>query len=124
MQSRLPSFLKPSILPTTSGTVLSFQRSRDRLGIVCPAMFAGAPFIGEGTVLNLSLDGCLMECERTVIEGTYLTLRLLLPDDARALMIELTAVRWVHAQYFGIEFLRLPVSERSRLDRFLSRHRR
>ncbi len=86
-------------------------------------MFAGAQFIGEGTVLNLSPDGCLLECERTVMEGSYLTVRLLLPDNAPALVIELTAVRWVRKQYFGMEFLRLPASERNRLDRFLSTHR-
>ncbi len=86
-------------------------------------MFAGAQFIGEGTLLNLSPDGCLLECERTVMEGSYLALRLLLPDNARALVIELTAVRWVRTHYLGIEFLRLPTPERNRLDRFLSAHR-
>lgn len=86
-------------------------------------MFAGAQFIGEGTVLNLSPDGCLLKSERTVMEGSYLTIRLLLPDNARALVIELTAVRWVRKQYFGLEFLRLPASERNRLDRFLLAYR-
>lgn len=87
-------------------------------------MFAGARFIGEGGVLNLSLDGCLLEGERTVLEGSYLTVRLLLPDNARALVVELAAVRWVRTQHFGIEFLRLPALELSRLEHFLSAHRR
>lgn len=87
-------------------------------------MFAGARFIGEGTVLNLSPHGCLLECEGTVMEGSYLTVRLLLPDNDHALVIDLAAVRWVRRHYFGIEFLRLPASERHRLDQFLTAHRR
>ena len=86
-------------------------------------MFAGARFIGEGSVLNLSLDGCLLEGERTILEGSYLTVRLLLPDNARALVVELAAVRWVRTQYFGIEFLRLPPLELSRLEHFLCAYR-
>ena len=87
-------------------------------------MFAGARFIGEGTVLNLSSTGCLLECEGTVMEGSYLAVRLLLPDNGRALIIDLAAVRWVRRHHFGVEFLRLPASERHRLDQFLAGHRR
>lgn len=87
-------------------------------------MFAGVRFIGEGTVLNLSSDGCLLEGERTVMEGSYLTVRLLLTDNARALVIDLAAVRWVRMHYVGIEFLRLPALELRRLEQFLTAHRR
>ncbi|MCS6325824.1 MAG: PilZ domain-containing protein [Nitrospira sp.] len=89
----------------------------------CPIMFAGAPFIGEGLIHNLSETGCLIECERRVLEGSYVTARLLLPDHVRALVIELAAIRWVREHCFGIEFLRVPAEDRSRLRRFLSPHR-
>ncbi len=87
-------------------------------------MFAGAPFIGEGVLHNLSQTGCRVECDRTVLQGSYMTLRLLLPDGIRSLIVELAAVRWVREQYFGIEFLRLPAPEHARLEEFLSRHHR
>lgn len=87
-------------------------------------MFAGAPFIGEGAMHNLSRTGCRVECNRTVLQGSYLTLRLLLPDGVRSLIVELAAVRWVHEQYFGIEFLRLPIPEQARLEQFLTDHHR
>lgn len=124
MQSHLSSPRTSRVRTSISETTISFQRSLDRLGVVCPAMFAGARFIGEGTVLNLSPDGCLLEGERIVMEGSYLSVRLLLPDHAPALVIDLAAVRWVHTHYFGIEFLRLPTLELSRLERFLAAHRR
>lgn len=87
-------------------------------------MFAGAPFIEEGFIHNLSQTGCLIECDRSVLDGSYITVRLLLPDHIPALVVDLAAIRWVRAQYFGIEFLRLPPPDRSRLERFLSAHRR
>lgn len=85
-------------------------------------MFAGAPFIGEGTMHDLSPAGCRVECEREVLQGSYMTLRLLLPDGIRSLIVELAAVRWVRKGYFGIEFLRLPVPEQARLVQFLTCH--
>lgn len=87
-------------------------------------MFAGSGFIGEGTVLNLSQDGGLLEGERPVVEGSYLTVRLLLPDNPRALVIDVGAVRWVRTRHFGIEFIRIPPPDLSRLERFLTAHRR
>lgn len=87
-------------------------------------MFASAAFIGEGLIHNLSPMGCLVECEHMVLEGSYITAGLFLPDHIRALTIELAAVRWVRDHYFGIEFLRLPTPAHSRLDDFLSVHRR
>jgi PilZ domain. len=73
---------------------------------------------------NLSRTGCRVECDRAVLQGSYMTLRLLLPDGIRSLIVELAAVRWVRERYFGIEFLRLPASEQARIEQFLTRHHR
>lgn len=124
MRSDMSSSQKSQIDRLTSTTTLTFQRSRDRLETSCPIMFAGAPAIGEGVIHNLSESGCLIECERKVLEGSYVTVRLLLPDHFRTLVIELAAIRWVREHYFGMEFLRLPAPDRSRLCQFLSAHHR
>ena len=104
-------------------TKLHFQRARDRLFMTCPVMFAGVPFIGEGYLLNLSPVGCTVECERSVLDGSYMRLRVLLPDHVPSIDIDLAAVRWVRGSRFGVEFLHLPAQERSRLDRFLLGYR-
>ena len=124
MHQNLPSSTKPLDQSSLSKTTLTFQRSRDRLNIACPVMFAGVPFIGEGAMHNLSRTGCRVECDRAVLQGSYMTLRLLLPDGIRSLIVELAAVRWVRERYFGIEFLRLPASEQARIEQFLTRHHR
>jgi hypothetical protein len=86
-------------------------------------MFSGVPFIGEGYLLNLSPIGCTVDCERNVLNGSYMKLRLLLPDCIPSIDIDVAAVRWVRGQFFGVEFLRLHTQERSRLGRFLFDHR-
>ena len=87
-------------------------------------MFSGALFIGEGLIHNLSQTGCLVECHRRMLEGSYMAVRLLLPDTTPALIIELAAVRWIREEYFGIEFLKLPTSDQARLAHFLLAHQR
>jgi hypothetical protein len=82
-------------------------------------MFAAVPFIGEGAIHNLSQTGCRIECDRTVLKGSYITVRLLLPDNSRSLSVDLAAVRWIGERCFGIEFLRVPAAERTRLEQFL-----
>lgn len=125
MHSNFPPSSRLLDQGSPSETTLKFQRSQKRLEVVCPVMFAGAPFIGEGVLSNLSRTGCRVECDRAVLQGSYMALRLLLPDGLRSLIVEFAAVRWVHEQHFGIEFLRLPSAEHARLEKFLSRpHRR
>ncbi len=87
-------------------------------------MFSGALCIGEGLIHNLSHTGCLVECNRSMLEGSYRAVRLLLPDTIHALIIELAAVRWIRAEYFGMEFLKLPTCDQARLAHFLLAHQR
>lgn len=100
-------------------TKLQFRRSSDRLLLTCPVMFSGMPSIGEGLTLNVSSQGCTVEGMSTVLDGSYMKLRVFLPDSHSSLRVELAAVRWVLGPYFGVEFLRLPIQDRSRLDQFL-----
>lgn len=105
--------------PDHATATLSFDRLHQRLNITCPALFSGTLFIAEGTVRNLSQAGCLLECDRAVLQGSYMPLRILLPDHHRSLIVELAAVRWVDGDRMGVEFLRFPQQEQSRLATFL-----
>jgi hypothetical protein len=52
--------------------------------------------------------------------GSYIKLSVLLPDPTVSLFIELGKVRWVKEHTFGIEFIRVPMMTRHRLDRVMS----
>ncbi|HMS85497.1 MAG TPA: PilZ domain-containing protein [Nitrospira sp.] len=95
-------------------------RIHPRLSVTYPVIFGGAPFVGEGTVSDLSLTGCSVRCDRTVLQGSYIKLSVLLPDPTSSLFIELGKVRWVKEQTFGVEFIRLATLTRHRLDRVVS----
>jgi len=95
-------------------------RIHPRLHVAYPAIFGGAPFVGEGVVSDLSIAGCAVTCERTVLMGSYIKLSVLLPDPTSSLFIELGKIRWVKGNAFGIEFIRVPTLTRHRLDRVMS----
>lgn len=92
------------------------SRAYHRYPVTYPVIFGGAPFVGEGTVSNLSLTGCSVVCERTVLTGSYVKLSVILPDPTLSLFIELGKVQWAHENAFGVEFIRLPTIARHRLD--------
>ena len=95
-------------------------RIHRRLPVAYPVIFGGAPFVGEGMVSDLSLSGCAVTCERTVLAGSYIKLSVVLPDPTSSLFIELGKIRWVRENAFGVEFIRVPTLTRHRLDRVLS----
>lgn len=95
------------------------SRSYHRYSVDYPVIFGGAPFVGEGTVCDLSLTGCSVACDQPVLEGSYVRLSLILPDPTSSLFIELGKIRWVHGDRFGIEFIRFPTLTRHRLDRVI-----
>jgi PilZ domain len=83
-------------------------RSSHRFPVSYPVIFCGAPFVGEGTVADLSHTGCSITGTESVVAGSYIKLRVLLPDSPSSLLIELGKVRWVHDDAFGVEFIRRP----------------
>lgn len=100
-------------------TVINW-RIHPRLPVAYPVIFGGAPFVGEGVMSDLSLSGCSVTCERTVLLGSYIKLSVVLADPTSSLFIELGKIRWVKERAFGVEFIRLPTITRHRLDRVMS----
>ena len=95
----------------------SYQsRVAQRFPVTYPVIFGGAPFVGEGTVCDLSATGCAITTDRTVLSGSYVRLAVVLPASP-SLTIDLGRVRWVRDRAFGVEFIRLPAMAETRLDR-------
>lgn len=91
-------------------------RSSERFPVTYPVIFGGAPFVGEGTLTDLSASGCAIICDRTVLSGSYVRLNVLMPDHSPSLAIDLGKIRWVRNHAFGVEFIRLPTIASQPLD--------
>jgi len=96
-----------------------YSRTYHRFPLFYPVIFGGAPFVGEGILSNLSLMGCSVMCDREVLCGSDVRVSVLLPNQATALSIDLGTIKWVQGNQFGVEFLRLPLEARQRLNRTL-----
>jgi len=96
-----------------------YSRTYHRFPLFYPVIFGGAPFVGEGILANLSLMGCSIMSDREVLCGSHMRMSVLLPNQKPALSIDLGRVRWVRCCEFGVEFLRLPLDARERLNRTL-----
>lgn len=95
------------------------RRKFPRFEIRLPVSFSGPGGAGEGVVVNLSREGCCIESDARPSAGTYLDLRLQLPDDASPLGIDSAAVRWLTEEEFGVQFLYMKQVVHARLDAFV-----
>ena len=98
-----------------------YKREHYRLPLptAYPAMFCDQATIGEGTVTNLTVFGCTIECAGVVPDNTTLLVRLLLPDRKESLAIEQAEVRWVKGNLVGLQFGRLERDADLRLHNFV-----
>ncbi len=84
-----------------------------------PVVFASETYVDEGTVLNVSVPGCAVESRKRVQSGSYLEMRMLVPDVTSPLRVGLAKVRWCEGQRFGVEFIQMPGEDQVRLGRFI-----
>ena len=98
---------------------LRYSRTYHRFPLFYPVIFGGAPFVCEGILSNLSLMGCSVMCDREVLCGSDVRVSVLLANQGPALSIDLGTIKWVQGRQFGVEFLRLPLDARQRLNRVL-----
>ena len=98
-------------------------RYSERVTTRFPVIFASDSFVGEGTVHNVSVPGCAVVSNRVVEPGTYLEMKVLMPDSSPSLCVELAKIRWKKGCRFGVEFIRMPGVDQVRLGRLIRRHR-
>jgi hypothetical protein len=94
-------------------------RTYKRFPFHAPLIIGGESHICEGTLRNLSMDGCSILCDRALALGSKVRVSLLLPDQTSSLSIELGRVTWVQGRECGVEFIQLPLRARLRLNRTL-----
>ncbi|MGH7227681.1 MAG: PilZ domain-containing protein [Nitrospiraceae bacterium] len=97
------------------------ERRRDpRYDVQLPVSFNGDRK-GSGTIVDLSVNGCLIVSSVRVKPGDHLSLWLSLPQDAVPILIEGAEVRWSADERFGLCFQTLEPQAQIRLSHYLKR---
>jgi PilZ domain-containing protein len=91
----------------------------ERVHTYFPVVFSGVAYVGEGTVLNVSVPGCAVHSRKRVQPGSYLEMRMLVPDATPPLRVGLAKVRWCEGRRFGVEFIQMPGKDQVRLGRLV-----
>ena len=91
----------------------------ERVHTYFPVVFAGEAYVGEGTVLNVSVPGCAVHSRKRVQPGSYLEMRMLVPDTTSPLRVGLAKVRWCEGRRFGVEFIQMPGEDQVYLGRLV-----
>lgn len=81
---------------------------------------AGQLVGGEGTLIDLTREGCRVKSDVPVQPGAQLELLMYVPAHDLLIVVELAAVRWAKEGEFGLEFVRMRSEAQELLHRVIS----
>ena len=82
-------------------------RKVQRFAVQLPCKLCSNGVTSDGTVLNLSAQGCAITTEHLPSVSTYISLDIELLNGEGPASIELAGVRWVSGHRCGLEFIRV-----------------
>ena len=94
-------------------------RKHTRFAVQIPVSFKGDQLSGEGTILNVSGEGCAITAETIADVAAYLQVMMQLRAGEEPIQVDLAAVRWSSATRFGVEFIKIRPEEEGRLKNFV-----
>lgn len=89
-------------------------RYSHRKATTCKVILSCGARVGEGSVMDLTVPGCLLETALLLERGQGVQLRVYL-DPHRPIRIDLGIVRWAQDGKAGIEFIRMAETDQIRL---------
>jgi len=93
-------------------------RKHTRFAVQLPVSFKGDQ-LSEGTILNVSEEGCAITAETIADVAAYLQMMMHLRAGEEPIQVDLAAVRWSSATRFGVEFIKIRPEEEGRLKKFV-----
>lgn len=96
------------------------SRKGRRFAVQLPTVFGEGAEKDEGTVLNLSAQGCAMTAEQLPTAPASLSLHVDLLNGTEPVAVELATVRWVSGYRCGLEFIRMSPEMTARLRAFVA----
>ena len=94
------------------------SRKVQRFAVQLPCQFWSDTNKSDGTILNLSAQGCAMTAEQPPSVSTYVSMDIDLLNGEGPDNIELAGVRWVSGHRCGLEFIRVRPDMLMRLRAF------
>lgn len=94
-------------------------RKSTRFAVQLPVSFRGDQLSGEGTILNLSSEGCSITSEAVAAAAVYLQLTMQLREREEPIQVDLGVVRWVSSARLGVAFIKIRPEEEERLKQFV-----
>ncbi len=96
------------------------SRRACRFGVQIPITFRDKENNRNGTVLNLSAQGCALTADQLPTMQAYVSLVIDLQAGMKPIEVELAGVRWVSGYRCGLEFIRLSGESSRRLNEFVA----
>ena len=95
------------------------SRKSPRFAVQLPLRFSETGRAVEGTILNISREGCMVTVKQAATPQVYVHLDMQLWEGQVPVHIELAAVRWSSDTRVGLEFIKLTPDQRDRLWSFM-----
>jgi hypothetical protein len=95
------------------------ERKHLRFAVQRPVSFHGDLVAGNGTILNISSQGCAILSDTMAEAEAYLQLEVKLLEQEEPVQVDLAAVRWASARKFGVEFIKMHHDVGERLKHFV-----
>jgi hypothetical protein len=94
-------------------------RTYRRIPLQATAFFVNEQVRARGFVWNLSLDGCRIDAEKDVQEGTEVSLMLYLPEGVEPVEVESAVVAWSRGHELGFRWQHIGTLDAARLSAYL-----
>lgn len=96
------------------------KRQQPRFTSQFRSTISGGHGEGQGRTLDLSVGGCMIESDLSVVVGASFECRIYVPGLDWPLRIDEAQVRWVKANTFGIQFLKIQSDEEEKLKQVIT----
>ena len=96
------------------------KRRERRVPVDDAVSFEATDGVGEGTIINLSADGCAFESVHPVDPNSILRLELCIPNEKDPVKVTRARPTWIAGNGMGVQFLSMEETSKARLQRYLA----
>jgi len=95
------------------------KRQDRRIPSKDPVSFEANAGPGEGTIINLSVNGCAFQSGHAIDPDTTLQLELCIPDEKEPVKVTRARLAWKSGSMMGVEFMNMTGASKARLQQYI-----